>query len=181
MKARNLADLYRLPVLDWATVASQLDEGVPQAPGTGGPNRHTCWLATINPDGSPHVTGIGAVWVDGAFWFETGERTRKGRNLARDPRCTLSVAMDDFDLVVEGEAHKVSDPATVAALAARWDADGWPARVDETGTAITADYSAPSAGPPPWHVYRLTPRRATALAVTEPGGATRWEFSDEDE
>jgi hypothetical protein len=30
--------------------------------------------------------GVGALWVDGAFWFETGEETRKGKNLARDPR-----------------------------------------------------------------------------------------------
>jgi hypothetical protein len=45
-------------------------------------------LATINQNGRPHVTGVGALWVDGAFWFQTGERTRKGKNLARDPRCT---------------------------------------------------------------------------------------------
>ena len=176
MEATNLADLYRLPLLDWASVEARLDEGLSQAPGTGGPDRHTCWLATINRDGSPHVTGIGAVWVDGTFWFETGEGTRKGRNLARDPRCTLSVATHGFDLVVEGVAEKVTDPDTVAALAARWAADGWPARVDDSGTAITAEFSAPSAGPPPWHVYRLAPHRATALATVEPGGATRWSF-----
>jgi PPOX class probable F420-dependent enzyme len=176
MEAKNLADLYELPPLDWSHIQARLDQGVDQAPGAGGPDRHTCWLATIDADGSPHVTGIGALWVDGAFWFETGERSRKGRNLARDPRCTLSVATHDFDLVVEGEAHRVDDPSTVAAMAAEWAAGGWPARVDETGLALTAEYSAPSAGPPPWLVYRLTPRRATALATIEPGGATRWTF-----
>ena len=82
MKARNLADLYGTPLLDWAKIESRLEEGVSQAPDTGGPNRHTCWLATINRDGSPHVTGVGAIWVDGAFWFETGESSRKGRNIA---------------------------------------------------------------------------------------------------
>jgi PPOX class probable F420-dependent enzyme len=176
--ARNLADLYELPLLDWGAITARLDAGVPQAPGSGGPDRHTCWLATIDRDGRPHVSGIGAIWVDGAFWFETGERTRKGRNLARDPRCSLSVATAEFDLVVEGEATKVHDPATVADLAARWAAEGWPARVDETGTAITAEYSAPSAGPPPWAVYRLAVTSATALQTIEPGGATRWRFSD---
>jgi Pyridoxamine 5'-phosphate oxidase len=54
----------------------------------------------------------------------TGERTRKGRNLARDPRCTLSVATREFDLVVEGDASHISDPPTVAAMAAQWNADG---------------------------------------------------------
>jgi PPOX class probable F420-dependent enzyme len=176
MEETNLADLYGTPLLDWGRIKSRLDQGLSQAPETGGPNRHTCWLATINRDGSPHVTGVGALWVDDAFWFETGETTRKGRNLADDPRCALSVASHDFDLVVEGEARKVSDPSTVAAMAERWAAQGWPARVDDTGLALTAEFSAPSAGPPPWHVYRLSPRTATALLTVEPGGATRWHF-----
>jgi PPOX class probable F420-dependent enzyme len=176
MEATNLAGLYHLPLLDWARIETRLDAGLSQAPGTGGPDRHTCWLATINPDGSPHVTGIGALWAGGQFWFETGQHTRKGKNLARDPRCTLSLATREFDLVVAGRATLVTDPATVADLAARWAADGWPARVDDTGVALTAEFSAPSAGPPPWHVYRLTPRTATALGTVEPGGATRWRF-----
>jgi PPOX class probable F420-dependent enzyme len=176
MKATNLADLYNSPLLDWSAIEARLRAGLSQAPGTGGPSRHTCWLATINPDGSPHVTGVGALWADGRFWFETGQDTRKGKNLARDPRCTLSVAAQDFDLVVEGEAAVVTDPAVVADLAARWAAEGWPARVDDSGMALTAEYSAPSAGPPPWHVYRLTPRTATAVGTVDPGGATRWRF-----
>src|SRR6476619_176860 len=120
MHAKNLAELYELPILDWEPIESRLKGPLTQAPGSGGPDRHTCWLATINPDGSPHVTGVGAQWVDGAFWFETGEHTRKGRNVARDPRCTVSVATHEFDLIVEGEAHRVTEPATVAAVAERW-------------------------------------------------------------
>ena len=178
MKPTNLADIYGLPLLEWAPIESRLEQGVSQAPGTGGPNRHTCWLATINADGSPHVTGVGALWADGTFWFETGERTRKGRNLGRDPRCTLSVATDAFDLVVEGEAKRITDPATVATMATWWNAAGWPARVDDTGMALTADFSAPSAGRPPWSVYRMTAHTATALQTVEPGGATRWILSD---
>jgi PPOX class probable F420-dependent enzyme len=177
-EAKNLADQYHLPTVEWEAVTARLEAGLTQAPGTGGPDRHTCWLTTINDDGSPHVTGVGALWADGTFWFETGERTRKARNLARDPRCTLGVSMREFDLVLEGDAHQVTDPATVSAMAERWAAAGWPCRVDETGRALTADYSAPSAGPPPWFVYRITPRSATALAILEPGGATRWRFSE---
>jgi PPOX class probable F420-dependent enzyme len=176
MDTINLAELYESPLLDWQRIESRLQRGLSQAPGTGGPGRHTCWLATINPDGSPHVTGIGAVWAGGHFWFETGKKSRKGRNLARDPRCTLSVAADEFDLVVEGEASLVTDADTVAKMAALWAAEGWPCRPDETGTALTAEFSAPSAGPPPWHVYRLTARTAMALGTVEPGGATKWRF-----
>jgi len=176
MSAVNLDRIYGTPVLDWQRVAERLERGLTQAPGTGGPQRHTCWLTTINRDGSPHVTGIGAMWVDGAFWFETGEHSRKGRNIARDPRCTLSVATHEFDLVADGEATKITDPSIVADMAKRWAAEGWPARVDDSGTALTADFSAPSAGPPPWFVYRLTVHTATAQVTVEPGGATQWHF-----
>ena len=176
MRATNLADLYDLPLIEWNRIEGRLDEGIPQAPETAGPNRHTSWLATINPDGSPHVTGVGALWVDHAFWFETGVLTRKGRNLARDARCSLSVATRDFDLAVDGIAHLVDDPSIVSAMAARWVAGGWPVRVDDSGAALTAAYSAPSAGPPPWRVYRLVPRAATAVLTVNPGGATRWHF-----
>ena len=78
--------------------------------------------------------------------------------------------------MVDGEARMVIDPSTVAAMAARWAAAGWPAHVDDSGVALTAEFSAPSAGPPPWFVYRLTPHTATALLTVEPGGATRWRF-----
>jgi hypothetical protein len=174
MDAINLAELYALPTLEWAGIQARLDAGIPQAPESGGPSRHTCWLTTINPDGSPHVTGVGALWVEGSFWFETGDQTRKGKNLARDSRSVLSVATDEFDLVVAGDSRRVSDPATVAVMAEQWAAHGWPARVDDTGSALTAEFSAPLAGPPPWFVYRLDPRTLTAVATVEPGGATRW-------
>ncbi|OAA29510.1 hypothetical protein UG55_100115 [Frankia sp. EI5c] len=78
--------------------------------------------------------------------------------------------------MIEGDASQVTDPPTVAAMAARWNAEGWPARVDESGRALTAEFSAPSAGPPPWSVYRLSPRTATAVLTVEPGVATRWRF-----
>jgi hypothetical protein len=176
METKNLAELYELPLMDWAAVRAGLEQDLTQAPGTGGPGRHTCWLTTINPDGSPHVTAVGGLWVADAYWFQSGASTRKAQNLARDPRCVVSIATRAFDLVLDGDASTVTDPAMVSAMAARWAAGGWPARPDPSGTALTADYSAPSAGPPPWTVYRIDPRQATALATLEPGGATRWRF-----
>jgi pyridoxine/pyridoxamine 5'-phosphate oxidase len=123
METTNLADLYDLDPLAWRSVTDRLDRGVTQAPGTGGPDRHTCWLATIDADGRPHVTGIGALWLDGAFWFETGERTRKGRNVARDPRATISLSVDEFDVTVEGTVERITDPAVVAGYGTDVDRD----------------------------------------------------------
>ena len=51
---------------------------------------------------------------------------------------------------------------------------GWPAQVE--GDALTAPFSAPSAGPPPWHLYRFTFHTAFGVAGEEPNGATRWRF-----
>jgi len=177
MDATNLAELYDLPTLRWDDITSRLDaDDLSQAPGTGGPDRHTCWFTTLDEDGAPHTTGIGAQWHDGAWWIETGKRTRKGRNLARDPRCSLSVAVHEFDLTVSGTAELVEDPAVVAELCEVWASGGWPCRVDESGTALTAEFSAPSAGRPPWHVYKIVASGAVALATIGEGGATRWTF-----
>ena len=62
MDATNLAELYHSPLIEWDRISERLERGMTQAPGSGGPDRHTCWLATVNRDGSPHVTGIGAIW-----------------------------------------------------------------------------------------------------------------------
>jgi pyridoxamine 5'-phosphate oxidase-like protein len=175
MTAHNLADLYDLPPLDLADVQADLARALTaQAPESGGPGRHSCWFTTINADGSPHLTGIGPLWTDGAFWICTGARSRKGRNLAREPRCALSVSTDLYDLTAEGSATLVTDPAVVAARAAEWAAGGWPCEVTESGTELTAPFSAPSAGPGPWAVYQMTVTSMHALGAGGPGGATRW-------
>ncbi|HEV3095595.1 MAG TPA: pyridoxamine 5'-phosphate oxidase family protein, partial [Candidatus Dormibacteraeota bacterium] len=71
-------------------------------------------------------------------------------------------------------ATKVTDQATLERLAARYAAQGWPARPIDG--AITAEYSAPSAGPPPWGLYVVTPVTAVGVATAKPYGATRWRF-----
>ena len=175
--ARNLADLYGLPVLRWKSIAARLDKGFTGVPGTGGPNRFSWWMATINSDGSPLLNSVGALWAAGAVWFTTGPGSRKARNLERDPRCTFSMSAESFDLAIKGLCERVTDPDVVAVRAMEWAAGGWPCEVDDSGIALTAPYSAPSAGPPPWFVYRVTPVKATALSTADPGGATSWTFA----
>jgi Pyridoxamine 5'-phosphate oxidase len=134
---RNL-DGYGAPPIEWARVKSVLDGQLTQRPGSGGPRRHTMWLSTINPDGSPHVTAVGVATHYGSWYFTSGP-TRKSHNLARDARCVVSVATDPFDLVIEGAAHRTTNVVELAAVA---DAFGsWPCEV--AGDALTADYSAP--------------------------------------
>lgn len=167
-------DGYGTPPIEWDRVRAVLDGPLPQAPGTGGPQRHTTWLTTTNPDGSPHVMPVGVQSVDGTWYFTSGPATRKSRNLARDARCTVSVATEPFDLIIEGTADRVSDSSELASVAAIYAADGWPAEV--AGDALTAPFSAPSAGRAPWHLYRVQPTAVFALGTAEPFGATKFEL-----
>jgi hypothetical protein len=81
MEITNLGKADGLPPADWAAVAEKLDAG--SAPAPDAANCRTTRLSTINEDGSPHATEVGAPWLDGTFWFQTGAGTRKGRNVAR--------------------------------------------------------------------------------------------------
>jgi hypothetical protein len=68
----------------------------------------------------------------------------------------------------------VTDDETLHRLAQRYAEGGWPARVEDA--AFTYDYSAPSAGPPPWNLYELVPTTVFGVMSDAPGGATRWRF-----
>jgi hypothetical protein len=170
----NLGAADGLPPVNWTAITEQLDQG--SAPAPEAHNSRTTWLTTINQDGSPHVTAVGALWLDGTFWFQTGARTQKARNVSLDPRCSIALSIRDADVVVEGDASRVTDGDTVARLAAAWASNGWPAEPDASGAGITAPFNAPLQGPPPWNVYRVEPRSATVTLGTEPGGLTRFRF-----
>lgn len=158
-------DRYGDPALDWNRAREAL---------VAGPTGGTFFLGTIGPDGRPHAAGVGAVWLDGDLYFVSGPGTRKSRNLAANPACTISASLPGIDIVIEGDATRVTDPATLERVAAHYRENGWPAEVE--GDAFTAPYSAPSAGPPPWHLYALNFHTVVGVAAAEPHGATRWRF-----
>src|SRR5438128_12108849 len=115
MNATNLGEADGLSTLEWSEVETQLADLLthddPRSP-----NRATFWLTTLNADGSPHVTSVGALWHAGSAWFQTGEHTRKAKNVERDPRCTISVATKGFDVMVAGDARRVAAPGIVAEI-----------------------------------------------------------------
>jgi pyridoxamine 5'-phosphate oxidase-like protein len=164
---RNL-DQYGSAELPWSRPRDILARDTPTAD-------LTFFVATVRPDGRPHTAGVGAIWVDEALYFVSGPGTRRARNLAANPACSISVRLSGIDLVLEGEAHRVTESSTLDRVAAVYRSGGWPATVD--GDGLTAPFTAPSAGPPPWHLYRLTLHTAIGVAGAEPGGATRWDFA----
>jgi hypothetical protein len=166
----NLATLYDEPEMPWSRAADALGEGA-LGPGT------TAFLGTVGPDGRPHSAGIGLCALEGDVYFTSGPGAWKARHLAVDPHCTLSIRLDGIDLVLEGTARRATDGESLRRVAAAYAAGGWPATVDTEALALTAPYSAQSAGPGPWELYRFTIDKAIGVGLRPPHGASRWAFT----
>ncbi|HZM30040.1 MAG TPA: pyridoxamine 5'-phosphate oxidase family protein [Acidimicrobiales bacterium] len=137
----------------------------------------TYWFATTAPGGGPHVRPVLGVWLDGTLHTTSGPGARKARNLEVDGDCAFSLSADSVDMVLEGSASRVLDPAQLERVAEAYGAKyGWPARV--AGDAFDAPYGAPTAGPPPYQVYAVRPRAVYAFGTDEELAprSTRWRF-----
>jgi pyridoxamine 5'-phosphate oxidase-like protein len=160
-------DIYGDPPLPWQRVLDAIDN-------TPNDEHMTWWLGTVRTGGRPHAAGVGGFWHDGSVYFTSSPYARKARNLAENPAATIAVKLDGIDVVFEGDVERVTDPGTLETVAALGREGGWPVEVQ--GDAFTAPFSAPSAGPPPWNLYRLTFHTVFGVATGEPHGATRWRF-----
>jgi hypothetical protein len=163
--AEKSLDIYGAPPIPWTFVRERLAANTAAS--------H--WLGTVRPDGRPHVTAVGALWLEDMCYFTAGAGSRKAKNIARNPACVITASIKDVDVVVEGVAAKVTDEATLQRLADLYAAQGWSPQVRDG--AFTAEYSAPSAGPPPWDVYRITPQTLFAVGTSDAAtSAMRWRF-----
>lgn len=72
---------------------------------------HNYWIATSRPGGSPHLMLVWGIWWQDAFWFSTGRRTRKARNIAAHPRCVIGTEKADEAVILEGTVEEVKDRA----------------------------------------------------------------------
>jgi Pyridoxamine 5'-phosphate oxidase len=167
IETTNLDTIYGSQTIPWSRPRDLLEAGALASVGA-------CFLGTVRPDGRPHAAGIGAAWYDGDLYFQCGPNTRKARNIAANPACTVAASLPGLDLVFEGEARRAVDTPALEAIAAIYRDGGWPVQVE--GDAFTAPFSAPSGGPPPWHLFRVTVQTVFGVAGAEPHGATRWRF-----
>jgi PPOX class probable F420-dependent enzyme len=81
-------------------------------------------LATINPDGTPHLVTMFYALIDGRIAFWTYRSSQKARNLARDPRlaCLVEDGDDYFELrgvQVTGMVRCIEDQAGVLDIGRR--------------------------------------------------------------
>jgi len=94
---------------DWAWAAERLEKS------------HNYWIATSRRSGGAHLMVIWGIWWEGCFWFTTGPRTRKARNLAANPHCAIGTEKADETVIVEGEAELILDRAGWKTLAGIYD------------------------------------------------------------
>jgi hypothetical protein len=72
---------------------------------------HNYWIATSRPEGRPHLMLVWGIWSQDAFWFSTGRRTRKAKNIAADAHCVIATEKTDEAVILEGVAQEITDRA----------------------------------------------------------------------
>ena len=60
---------------------------------------------------------VWGIWWQDAFWFSTGPRTRKAKNIAAMPRVVIGTDKADEAVILEGAAEEITDRAVWKQLA----------------------------------------------------------------
>jgi nitroimidazol reductase NimA-like FMN-containing flavoprotein (pyridoxamine 5'-phosphate oxidase superfamily) len=126
---------------------------------------HDFWLATVTPAGVPHLMPVWGIWQAGQLWFSSSNGSRKSRNLAAEPRCTVSTGNPGEPVVVRGLARRVTDRGALADLLAAENA--------KYGTSYGWEMVDPAAN----SVFALQPEWIFALDAADfTGSPTRFTF-----
>lgn len=127
---------------------------------------HNYWIATTRPGGRPHLMLIWGIWWQDAFWFSTGPRTRKAKNIFVDPHCVIGTEKADEAVILEGIAEEIKDRSIWKQLAqiynSKYGGDVEPMLIASGGS-----------------VFRLRPQVAFAQdehAENFAESVTRWHF-----
>jgi PPOX class probable F420-dependent enzyme len=124
---------------------------------------HDYWLATVRPDGRPHVMPVWATWDDDGLLFSTAPMSRKARNLAAEPRCTVTTDDALEPVVVDGVAELVTDRGVIGAFTARVN--------EKYETDYAIDFYLEN------ETYRVRPSWVFALSEADfTGTPTCWSF-----
>jgi PPOX class probable F420-dependent enzyme len=125
------------------------------------------WLATVRPDGRPHLMPVWGVWDGRAIWFSCSLRSSKTRNLNADPRCSLATDNAWEPVVAEGVAAVVTDHDALARFVALEN--------EKYGTDYGVDFLDPAVNT----TFRVEPSWVFSLTEDDfEGSPTRWVFGD---
>jgi len=127
---------------------------------------HNYWIATSRPGGGPHLMLVWGIWWQDSFWFSTGPRARKAKNIAANPHCVIGTEKADEAVILEGIAEEIKDRAVWKAVCLEYDR--------KYGGNVLPMLES-SGG----NVYRVRPRIAFAQdehAEDFAASVTRWTF-----
>ena len=88
--------------LDWATVRTELERA------------EHYWIATVRPDGRPHVVPVDRVWIDDAWYYGGSEETVHYRSVVANPEMVMHLEDGTKAVVVEGEVRKTKPEPDLA-------------------------------------------------------------------
>ena len=126
---------------------------------------HDYWVATVRPDGRPHVMPVWGVWEGGRLWFSSGRRSRKARDIEAEPRCTVTTDDARNPVVVDGEATRVTASGEIARFVAAMNG--------KYQAGMTTDFQDPEVN----GTYAVAPERVIAISDGDfTGSPTRWRF-----
>jgi nitroimidazol reductase NimA-like FMN-containing flavoprotein (pyridoxamine 5'-phosphate oxidase superfamily) len=136
-------------MLDWAWADERLERS------------RNYWIGTADDDGRPRALPVWGVWIEDSVVFGTNARSRKARNLDRDPRVVVHLESGDEVVILEGEVETIEPTDEIAdAFEPKYD---WRPEVGKPNDSTR------------W--YRLRPQRAQAWLETDyPKTATRFDF-----
>jgi len=125
------------------------------------------WVASVWEDGRPHVMPVWGVWDDSTLWFSSSVRSRKTRNLTRDPRCVVTTEDASDPVVVDGTARIVTEPAALQRV------------IDLMNAKYATDMSLSFLDPAVNATIGVRPRRVFGMRSADfTGSPTRWAFEE---
>jgi pyridoxine/pyridoxamine 5'-phosphate oxidase len=131
---------------------------------------HDYWLATVWPDGRPHVMPVWGMWDLGALWFSSSLQSRKARNLAGNPQCTATTDNPYQPVVVSGIAETVTAGSDL-----EWLIRGINQKYE---TSYSVDFLDPAVN----GSFRLSASWVFGLDEADfTGSPTRWTFRHQNE
>lgn len=119
------------------------------------------WVATTLKSGSPHVSPVWGLWLDGRVMFATDGKSAKARNAARNPACSIHLESGDEVVILNGQLERVSNSGLL----------------ERFNSAYDEKYSInPGAGGDNAPVFALNMTVTLAWLETDfPSTATRWQ------
>jgi PPOX class probable F420-dependent enzyme len=124
-------------------------------------------VATVWPDGRPHVMPVWGMWDDSALWFTSSPGSRKVRNLTADPRCCVTTEDASDPVIIEGTARIATDEAMLQRV------------LDLMNAKYRTDYGMDYLNPATNATIGVRPRRVFSMRAGDfTGSPTRWVFED---